>query len=166
MDAVLQGAGSSLKTSHLAIGSVSQHFDVSLTSTHSAPGTRSTILQKAAMAGKAKIKLNGLVKIQKKATNSNGFQQEDILLLSPEAEASPTPNLEIENNDVRCTHASTVSHMDKERLFYPMSRGLTEEQAARLLVKGFFEPIIKELPLKDIQDKVRAAIEEKLEVIA
>jgi Fe-S cluster assembly protein SufD len=159
---IMEGQGSSLKTKMLVFGSGSQHFDFNVSSTHAAPHTQSDIVQKAVLDGKARMVMNGLVKIEQAAPHSVGYQKEDTLLLSPHAEASPIPNLEIDNNDVKCSHGTTVGQLDKNVLFYLMSRGLDEESAVRLAVKGFLEPLIAALPLKGLRNDIRRSIENKL----
>lgn len=163
LNGVMEGQGSSLFTKMMAYGSGSQHFDFDAHARHAAPDTQSDIAQKAVLDGQAKMIINGLVKIEKNAPRSNGNQKEDTLLLSPEAEASPIPNLEIDNNDVRCSHGTTVGQVPKDTLFYAMARGLDEEAATRTVVKGFFDPLISSLPLPRLQDDIRTIVEKRLE---
>lgn len=159
----LAGQGASLDTKALMFGSGDQHFDFNITSTHSAPHTQSNITQKAVLDDRSKLILNGLVRINQNAPGSNGYQKEDTLLLSPEAEAAPIPSLEIENNDVRCSHGTSVGQIDKDMLFYSQSRGLSEEKATHMAVKGFFEPLISSLPMPSLQEALRKEIKKKLE---
>ena len=163
IDAKMLGQGSSVYTKLMLFGSHNQHFDFNVSSIHSASDTFSDINQKAVLDGRAKMVINGLVKIEKNAPRSNGYQKEDTLLLSPDAEAAPIPALEIDNNNVRCTHGTTVGQIDKKILFYLMARGLDEETATRLVVKGFFETLISSLPLEKLQEDIRKIIESRLE---
>ena len=144
----MAGQGSSLFTKMMVYGTGQQHFDLNISSVHAAPDTVSDIVLKSALDGKARMVANGLVRIEKNAPRSNGYQKEDTLLLSPDAEAAPIPNLEIDNNDVRCTHGTTVGQIDKNILFYLMARGLVRETATQLVVAGFFEPLIAGIPLQ------------------
>ena len=121
------------------------------------------MVQRAVLDGKSKLIINGLVKIEQSAPYSNGYQKEDTLLLSPDAEVAPIPNLEIDNNNVRCSHGTTVGQIDKEVLFYLMSRGLDHETALRLAVKGFFEPLIGSLPLESLQEQIRSVVSSRLD---
>lgn len=159
---VMAGQGSSLFTKMMVYGTGQQHFDLNISSVHAAPDTVSDIVLKSVLDGRARMVANGLVRIEKNAPRSNGYQKEDTLLLSPDAEAAPIPNLEIDNNDVRCTHGTTVGQIDKNILFYLMARGLDRETATRLVVAGFFEPLIAGIPLQQLQEEVRATVQRKL----
>ena len=114
------------------------------------------------MTGSGKCLYRGLVKINRNAFGSNGYQKEDTLLLSEEAAADSIPNLEIDNNDVKCTHGASIGRIDREKLFYMKSRGLNEEQATREYVKGFFEPLIQRIQIKDLRDNMHKMIEERM----
>lgn len=159
----LEGQGSSSFTKMMFFGNEQQHFDFDVSAAHKAPDTTSDIASKGVLDGRAKMVFRGLVKIHKEAPRSSGYQKEDTLLLSPDAEADPVPNLEIDNNDVRCSHGTTVGQVDRDKLFYLMSRGLDQEEATRVIVRGFFEPIIASVPRTSLQDNIRQRIEKKLE---
>lgn len=163
IDGRMVGRGAKLTTKLMAFSTGSQHVDLDVTSVHAAPDTASDIIQRAVLDGQAKMIINGLVKIQKNAPRANGTQKEDTLLLSPAAEAAPIPALEIDNNDVRCSHATTVGQIDRNVLFYLMTRGLDEEQATRLVVTGFFEPLVAGLPLPALRADVAGIIARRLE---
>ena len=83
-------------------------------------------------------------------------------MLSEDAAADSIPNLEIENNDVRCTHGASIGKIDMEKMFYMKSRGLNEEQATREYVKGFFEPLIQKIQIKDLRDNMNKMVEERM----
>jgi len=83
-------------------------------------------------------------------------------MLSRVARADSMPQLEIEADDVRCTHGATVGQMDEDELFYLMSRGLNRELATRLIVEGFFSPVLDRIPLESMQNRLRQAVERKL----
>ena len=106
------------------------------------------MLTKGIVKDKSKSVYNGLVNVNENAVNTDGYQKEDILILSENAEADSIPELEINNNDVRCTHGATISQIDKEKLFYLTSRGIKKPEAESLLVNGFIEPVVKEIPLE------------------
>ena len=90
----------------------------------------------------------GTIHVQRGAVGTDAYQQNRNLLLSPGARADTNPQLEIETDDVRCSHGATVGPIDEEQLFYLTSRGMTEEEAKALIVRGFIEPIAKLLPLE------------------
>ena len=158
----LNGEGSSAKKLTFFFGSGSQQFDLTLNVHHKAPYTRSDLVTRGALNQNAKALYRGLVKIHKEAPESNGFQKEDTLLLSEEAEANAVPNLEIDNNNVKCSHGTTIGQIDHEKLFYLMSRGLSEQKAKRKAVEAFFEPLIRKIEMKELRKTTRQSITQKL----
>ena len=96
------------------------------------------------------------------AAGTSAHQENRNLLLSEDSHANALPNLEIEADDVRCSHGATVGQVDESQLFYLKSRGLTPLQAERLLVFGFFEEVLGRVPVEGVQSRVRSAIERKL----
>lgn len=159
---ILDGDGARTNNHGIFFGSKQQQFDLVANSIHNAPHTISDISAKGALTGSGKCLYRGLVKINRNAFGSNGYQKEDTLLLSEEAAADSIPNLEIDNNDVKCTHGASIGRIDREKLFYMKSRGLNEEQATREYVKGFFEPLIQRIQIKDLRDNMHKMIEERM----
>jgi Fe-S cluster assembly protein SufD len=106
---------------------------------------------------------SGLVRLRKPAQRANAAQTNRNLVLSPGAAAKSIPNLEIEANDVRCSHASAVGPIDDEQLYYLQSRGVPPDVAERLIVFGFFEDVIARLPIGGVTDALRAAVAGKFE---
>ena len=104
----------------------------------------------------------GIIRVHPKAQRTDAYQTNRNLLLSPDAEAVTLPNLEIEADDVRCSHGATVGQLNDEELFYLMSRGLTREQAERLVIFGFFGEVLDRLPLPGVVEELRAAIGERI----
>ena len=145
----------------LFIGNDEQQFDISARNIHNFPNTISDMLTKGALLDKSKGIYRGLIKITKDAPHSNGYQKEETLLLGNEAEADSIPELEIDNSEVRCTHGATVSHLDEDKLFYLMSRGLNEETAKQELVKGFFNDLLRKINLEEIEN-IKTIIEAKI----
>lgn len=160
---LLDGDGAQTNNHGIFFGSKNQQFDLVTTSIHNAPHTVSDIFTKGALTGTSKGMYRGLVKINKNAFGSNGYQKEDTLLLSEDAAADSIPNLEIENNDVRCTHGASIGRIDREKMFYLQSRGLNEEQATKEYVKGFFEVLIQKIQIKNLRDNMHKMIEERME---
>ena len=130
---------------------------------HVAPATTSNLLFKGAVEGRAQSVYTGLIHIGKEAAGVNAFQTNRNVKLSEGAWAHSDPNLEIENNDVRCSHASAVGPIDPEQRFYLESLGAPPAEAERLIVAGFFEEVIAQLPTSQVGAHVRAAIAEKLD---
>ena len=159
----LIGQGASVNNIGIFLGKRNQQFDFSANAIHLAPNTSSELLTKGALSDKSKGVYGGLIKITPEGTKSSGHQKVDILLLSKEAEAAPIPNLEIETNDVKkCSHAASVGQVDKEKLFYLMSRGLSEKEASNQIVKGLLEPAIQKIKIEKVQKHLRNLIEERL----
>jgi Fe-S cluster assembly protein SufD len=125
-----------------------------LQSCHLAPNTYSNIITKGAIFDSSKALSRGLVRIEKPSFNSNGYETQEALLLSERAEADAIPNLEIYNHDVKCSHGSTIGRLDKEKMFYLMSRGLTKDQAKIKLIEGFFVPAFDKIPDIKLKEKL------------
>ncbi|MDY7081556.1 MAG: SufD family Fe-S cluster assembly protein, partial [Halobacteria archaeon] len=105
----------------------------------------------------------GTIEVSQEAYNVDAYQTENVLMVSDEAEADASPRLEIDNNDVRCSHAATVGQIDEEELFYMKSRGLDEETVKQEIIRGFFEPVFGELPFSDLEDEFRGIVERKMD---
>lgn len=116
---------------------------------HVAPETTSNTLVRSVLADSAVGNFCGLVKIKKGAKNTNTFFREDALLLSDSAKAEAIPSLEIEENEVKAGHASTVGPIDAEMLFYLESRGIGQKEAKQLIVQGYFDAVLSKFPEKE-----------------
>ena len=139
---LLDGKMAETKNYGLFLGKKEQQFDLYSASVHNAEETRSDILMKGVLKDKARGLYRGLVKIDANARKADGYQKEEVLLLGEEAEADAIPNLEINNEEVRCTHGASVGNISKEKLFYLMSRGLGIAKAEKMIVEGFFESLL------------------------
>jgi Fe-S cluster assembly protein SufD len=104
----------------------------------------------------------GMIKVFPKAQRTDAYQTNRSLILSRSAEAIALPNLEIEADDVRCSHAATVGQLDEEELFYIMSRGIARQEAERLVVFGFFGEVLDRLPMPGVVEELRNAIAERI----
>ena len=103
-----------------------------------------------------------MVHLQRAAQQTSAYQSTHSLLLSSNARADALPILEIEADDVRCKHGSTTGRVDDEQIFYLMSRGLSRQEAQRMIVQGFFETVITEFPVEGVQERIRLAIESRI----
>ncbi|MBI4159367.1 Fe-S cluster assembly protein SufD [Candidatus Woesearchaeota archaeon] len=159
---LLNGRGSSTKNLGAFFASKAQQFDIFTSAIHAAPNTTSDMLVKGAAQDKAKSLYRGLIEIKENAPYSNGYQKQDTLLLNEGVESNAIPKLLIGNNEVRCTHGATIGQIDKKKIFYLMSRGLSEKEAERELVKGFFNPLIGKISNVQIKDYIESVIEERL----
>jgi Fe-S cluster assembly protein SufD len=145
-DARLAGKGGSSRLMAVYFGAGAGMHDFRTMQDHAAPQTTSDLLFKGAVADEAKGVYTGLIRVRKDAPGTNAFQTNRNLVLSEGAGAESVPNLEIETNDVRCSHASAVGPIDEEQRYYLESRGVPPEVAERLIVLGFFNEVLERLP--------------------
>ncbi|MGQ0561261.1 MAG: Fe-S cluster assembly protein SufD, partial [Gemmatimonadota bacterium] len=156
--ASLEGPGARSDMLGLYFAQGTQHFDHNTRQDHKVPHATSDLLYKGALYDKTRAVFRGIIKVFPKAQRTDAYQTNRNLLLSSQAEATSLPNLEIEADDVRCSHAATVGHLDQEELFYIMTRGVTRREAERLVVFGFFGEVLDRLPLPQVVEELRAAI--------
>ncbi len=158
----LDGRGSWARMSGLFFANMRQHFDLDTQQNHNAPDSVSDLLYKGALKNKARSVWQGMIKALPNSQRIDGFQANRNLLLERTARADSIPGLEIEADDVRCTHASTIGHLDEEQIFYLMSRGIPRHEAIQLVVGGFFAPVMKRIPIAGVRDRISSRIMEKL----
>lgn len=158
----LLGPGSDSEMLALWFGDSSQHFDHNTLQDHAAPHAHSDLLFKGALTDEASSVFRGLIRVDVGAQLTDAYQTNRNLLLSDGSKATALPNLEIEADDVRCSHGATIGQVDEGQMFYLRSRGLTKEQAERLLVFGFFDEVLARMPMAGVRERVREAIEEKI----
>jgi Fe-S cluster assembly protein SufD len=159
----LVGQGATGNQIAVYFGEGTQMHDFRTIQHHVAPKTTSDLLFKGAVEDHARSVYTGLIRIGKGARGSNAFQTNRNLKLSDGAWAESVPNLDIENNDVRCSHASTVGPIDEEQRFYLESRGVPPGIAERLIVLGFFDEVIDRLPVPALAASLRAQVAAKLD---
>ena len=163
-EARLSGKGGSTKQVALYFAGGNQMHDFRTIQDHDAPNTSSDLLFKGAVQDTAASVYTGLIKIRKHANGTTADQTNRNLTLSEGAWAESVPNLDIETNDVKCSHASTVGPIDEDQRFYLESRGVRPEIAERLVVLGFFEEVIAQLPVGPIADDLRLRVSRKLDL--
>jgi Fe-S cluster assembly protein SufD len=163
-EARLTGQGASTKQVALYFAGGEQMHDFRTIQDHDAPNTTSDLLFKGAVQDHAASVYTGLIKIRKHADGTVAYQTNRNLTLSDGAWAESVPNLDIETNDVKCSHASTIGPIDEEQRFYLESRGIRPEVAERLVVLGFFEEVISQLPAGDVIDDLRRRVANKLDL--
>lgn len=144
--ATLAGEGAESEIYGVAFGGETQHFDHHTEHRHLASRTRSNLDTRVVVTDAAHSAYTGLIRIAPEAAGCEAYQENRNLLLSPDARAESIPELEISNQDVRCTHGATVAPLDGEQLFYLGSRGLPRNQAHRLIVFGFLGQTLARLP--------------------
>jgi Fe-S cluster assembly protein SufD len=162
METDLAGQGANAKVTGAYAGTASQHLDYDTTQEHAAPHTTSDLAFRGVLAGKATAVWRGMIKVDPGAQRTDAFQESRNLLLSQRAHADAIPGLEIEANDVRCTHAAAVAQLDPDQLFYLRSHGLEEATAKRLVIEGFLQALVDRLPGGTAGELVSAALERRL----
>jgi Fe-S cluster assembly protein SufD len=155
----LRGAGGRSDMLAVTVARGTQEFDQRTFQIHEAPQTASDLLYKNSLDDQARTIFSGLIRVDPGAHKTDAFQKVRNLLLSEEAEANSAPGLEIEADDVRCTHGATSGQIEMEELFYLLSRGISKAAAQRLIVVGFLEDVFERLP----DETVRASLRELLE---
>lgn len=162
MEIDLVGEGSTGKMSGFYFTNGSQHLDHDTQQNHFAPYTTSDLLFKGALQDRSRSVWQGMIYVAPGAQKTDGYQANRNLTLSPQARADSIPGLEIMADDVRCTHGATVGKIDEEQLFYLLSRGIPRKEAIRLIVEGFFEPIMERVPYGGVRQRFRTAIKQKI----
>jgi Fe-S cluster assembly protein SufD len=164
METDLRGRGADGRVTGAYVGHGRQHIDYDTTQEHAAPDTTSDLAFRGILRDRATAVWSGMIRVEPEAQGTDAFQESRNLLLSDGAHADAIPGLEIEANDVRCTHAATVARIDEEQLFYARSRGLDRAEAERLLVGGFLGVVAGRLEDEPfLHDAVSAALERELE---
>lgn len=139
-----------------------QHMDLDTQQNHNAEDTVSDLLYKGALKQKARTVWQGMIKALPGSQRIDGFQANRNLMLEKTARADSIPGLEIEADDVRCTHASTIGRLDEQEIFYLMSRGIHRDTAMRMVVQGFFDPVMQRIPFEGVRERIFDRILEKI----
>jgi Fe-S cluster assembly protein SufD len=155
-----QGATSRVTGAYFADGD--QHLDYDTFQEHIAPNTTSDFAFKGALRDQATTVWRGMIRVEHEAQKTNAYQENRNLLLSDQAHADSIPGLEILANDVRCTHGATLGQVDREQLFYLMSRGLSRPEAERLIVRGFFQDVLDRIELEPVREALADALEARI----
>jgi Fe-S cluster assembly protein SufD len=139
-----------------------QHLAYFTRQDHQAPNTTSDLLYKGGLTGKSRTVWKGMIRVEPDAQKTDAYQKNDSLILSNTARADSIPGLEIEANDVRCTHGATAGQVDPEMIFYSQARGIPAETAKRLVVEGFFSNVYDRISVEPVQESLRLAVAKKL----
>jgi Fe-S cluster assembly protein SufD len=158
----LDGVGANARISGLFFTDGRRHLDLDTQQNHNMPDTTSDLLFKGALKGKSRSVWQGMIRVLPEAQRTNGYQANRNLLLSKGARADSIPGLEIEADDVRCTHGATAGQVDEAQLFYLMSRGLVRADAIRLIVHGFFTPVLERISVPAMRERLEAAIDARI----
>ncbi len=158
----LLGDGATGRMSGFYFTDGDQHLDHDTQQNHLAKNTTSDLLFKGALKGNSRSVWQGMIYVAPGAQKTDGYQANRNLVLSNKARADSIPGLEILADDVRCTHGATVGKIDPDPIFYLLSRGIPYNQAERLIVEGFFEPIMQRIEFDGVRARFKQAIMEKM----
>src|SRR5215471_15568711 len=158
----LAGPGATSRVTGAYFADGSQHLDYDTFQEHAAPHTTSDFAFKGALRDAASVVWRGMIRVEEEAQRTNAYQENRNLLLSEKAHADSIPGLEILANDVRCTHGATLAQVDREQLFYLMSRGLSRSEAERLIVRGFFQDVLDRIELEPVRETLAEALEARI----
>lgn len=154
----LTGADANAQVNGVMFTEEKQHLTYNTLQHHEAPSCKSDLLYKGALQDKSRLVWRGMIKVDPGAQKTDGYQRNDSLMLSEEARADSIPGLEIEADDVRCTHGATAGRVDDESLFYMQSRGLTRKEAIRTYVAGFFQQVFDRITIESVRNALGEAI--------
>ena len=161
-DVEAAGTGAHCEVRSAYLGTGEQVHDVRTLQDHVAPRTTSDLLCKGAVSGASRSVYSGLIRVRHGAVRAEAFQTNHNLVLDRHAHADSVPNLDIEENDVRCSHASTVGPVDEDQRYYLESRGVPPDRAKELIVLGFFDDIVDRSPVSSVAGRLRREIGDRL----
>ena len=162
LDSRLVGHGATALMSGVYFVDGAQHMDYDTEQNHVAGHSKSDLLYKGALKDKARSVWQGNIHVYPNAQRSDAYQANRNLALSHDARTDSIPGLEIEADDVRCTHGSTVSQIDREEVFYLMSRGIPQPVAEQLIVNAFFQPVLDRIPHDSVRHRLEASLAAKM----
>src|SRR5487761_922537 len=162
VEASLVGQGSDAELKSIYFASGQQFFDFHTLQDHQVGNTTSDLLFKGALQDTAKAVYAGLIRIEKGAARSDAYQANRNHVLSEHAKATSIPMLEIDNNDVRCTHGATLGPVDPMSMFFLLSRGIPAATAKRMIVQGFFGEVLERIPFEQARKLVETELEARL----
>jgi Fe-S cluster assembly protein SufD len=155
---VLSGEGASAQVNGVMFTDGRQHHSYHTLQHHQAAHCTSDLLYKGALQGNSRIVWRGMIKVDRDAQKTDGYQRDDNLILSESARADSIPGLEIEADDVKCSHGATVGRVDDEQVFYACARGFTRQEAIRTIVTGFFQQVFDRIPIESVSRALGEAI--------
>ncbi len=162
IETVLKGDNSETENIGVWYPVNNQHFDISLHVFHIGHNTKCDMDSRAVVDDRSRSLYEGLQKVEESAEDTKSFQDQESLLLSDNAEADASPKLMIENPDVEASHAAAAGKIAEEKQHYLETRGLDSEKSRRLVVKGYFEPVMQKIGLPDLKQSIRQEVDKKL----
>ena len=162
METKLDGQGSSARVTGAYVSDRRQHLDFDTLQEHAAPNTVSDLAFRGVLGGRSSAVWRGMIKVDPGAQKTDAFQECRNLLLSKKAHADAIPGLEIQADDVRCTHAAAIAQLDRDQVYYLRSHGLSEHAAQRLIIDGFLQELVARLAEGQIREITAGALEARL----
>jgi Fe-S cluster assembly protein SufD len=161
-EVALAGPGASAQVNGVMFTAGRQHLAYFTRQDHIAPHTTSDLLYRGGLKDRSRIVWKGMIRVEKEAQRTDAYQKNDNLVLSESARADSIPGLEIEANDVRCTHGATAGRVDEDMIFYAQARGIPRDVAIRLIVEGFFADVYDRITVEPVCETLRQAVATKL----
>lgn len=161
-DVHLNGRGAEAEVNGVTFAVNRQVLSYYTQQSHNAPDTRSDLLYKNVLRDRSRVVWRGMIRVEPEAQRTDGYQRNDALHLSPNCRTDAIPGLEIEADDVKCTHGATAGCVDQDQVFYAMCRGLAEYEAMNMIVQGFFQTVSDRIPVPLVRDTLDQSIQKKL----
>jgi Fe-S cluster assembly protein SufD len=161
-DINLNGRAATAEVNGVTFASDRQKISYYTLQHHKAQGTHSDLLYKEVLRDESRVVWRGMIKVDPAAQQTDGYQRSDALMLSDEARVDSIPGLEIEADDVKCTHGATTGRVDREQIFYCMSRGISRNQAMHMIVEGFFQKVYDRIPVEVVRETLSRTVQAKL----
>ncbi len=165
-DINLNGRAATAEVNGVTFASDRQKISYYTQQHHKAQGTHSDLLYKEVLRDDARVIWRGMIKVDPAAQQTDGYQRSDALMLSDRARCDSIPGLEIEADDVRCTHGATTGRVDQEQIFYCMSRGISRKEAMHMIVEGFFQQVYDRIPVEVVRETLSRTVQGKLGIEA
>lgn len=154
----LTGHGSAAELTGVFFTDTDQRYSINTLSNHVGTATNAETLVKGALSGESRVEFEGMIRVQPGAQQTASFLSDHTLLLSQKCRAESIPSLEIGANEVSASHGATTGQIDEEQLFYLMVRGIPRDEAERIIVQGFFEPVLQRIPLENLRNRLRRSV--------
>jgi FeS assembly protein SufD len=161
LESAMREPGATSENVEVVFGAEAQRFDTVSNITHHGANTTGHAIAKGVVKDRARSIFKGMIRIDKNAKNSRAYLAEHAMILGKDALADAIPGLEIETNEVKATHSASVSQINEEEIFYLMSRGLSKDNAKKLIIVGFFEPVVERIPVPEVARRIRRIVDLK-----
>ena len=161
-DVNLNGRAATAEVNGVTFASDRQKISYYTQQHHKGQGTHSDLLYKEVLRDESRVIWRGMIKVDETAQQTDGYQRSDALMLSGDTRCDSIPGLEIEADDVRCTHGATTGRVDEEQIFYAQSRGISENEAMHMIVEGFFQQVYDRIPIEVVRETLSRTVQGKL----